>query len=108
MSRGRLQYLAIVDVLMDDEDSAAFRKPVRKSDAPGYHDLIANPMDLTTIRRKAFKDVYTNDSSSGDVQFKIDLELVWSNCQKYNVEGSEFWLKAESMRKKVAKVLRKM
>ncbi|XP_017571059.1 bromodomain testis-specific protein isoform X3 [Pygocentrus nattereri] len=58
-----------------------FYKPV---DAEGlglhdYHDIIHEPMDLSTIKKKMDSREYTDAS-----QFAADIRLMFSNCYKYN------------------------
>ncbi|KAI4903257.1 hypothetical protein NFI96_024557 [Prochilodus magdalenae] len=58
-----------------------FYKPV---DAEGlglhdYHDIIHEPMDLGTIKKKMDTREYTDVS-----QFAADVRLMFSNCYKYN------------------------
>lgn len=44
-----------------------------------YHDVIKEPMDLGTIRKKLSHNYY-----SGVRDFAYDMNLVWKNCYKYN------------------------
>ncbi|KAL7891139.1 hypothetical protein AOLI_G00006150 [Acnodon oligacanthus] len=58
-----------------------FYKPV---DAEGlglhdYHDIIHEPMDLSTIKKKMDNREYADAS-----QFAADVRLMFSNCYKYN------------------------
>ncbi|XP_072540141.1 bromodomain testis-specific protein isoform X2 [Salminus brasiliensis] len=58
-----------------------FYKPV---DAAGlglhdYHDIIHEPMDLSTIKKKMDTREYADAS-----QFAADIRLMFSNCYKYN------------------------
>ena len=48
-----------------------------------YPVIVKNPMDLLTVKSKIDKRIYT---SLEDVM--KDIELIWSNCKLYNVEGS--------------------
>ncbi|CAN0466466.1 unnamed protein product, partial [Discosporangium mesarthrocarpum] len=56
-----------------------FKHPVREGDAPGYHQVIKMPMDLSTIRKKILGGGYPSFKD-----FERDLELMWHNCTAYN------------------------
>ncbi|KAI8335708.1 hypothetical protein BC941DRAFT_62295 [Chlamydoabsidia padenii] len=51
--------------------------------APGYYDIIKNPMDLGKIKKKVDEKVYTSFS-----QFEADVRLMLSNCYIFNLPGS--------------------
>lgn len=71
----------VIDQLKSSSNSFAFRKPVRKFEAPDYHMVITRPMDLSTISRKIKQRQYKNKQ-----QFKVDLDLIWNNCLVYNTD----------------------
>uniref|UniRef100_A0AC34RSG6 Bromodomain-containing protein n=1 Tax=Panagrolaimus sp. JU765 TaxID=591449 RepID=A0AC34RSG6_9BILA len=48
-----------------------------------YYDIVKNPMDLTTIKRKFEAKQYRNAE-----EFRDDMMLICSNCYLYNPEGS--------------------
>ena len=50
-----------------------------------YHQIISNPMDFGTIKQKL-----SNGSYRKCKEFIDDVELVFSNCVRYNGETSEF------------------
>lgn len=52
------------------------------SSYPEYYEVIENPMDLTTVKKKL--NDYTSVKEALD-----DLRLIWQNCFTFNVEGSE-------------------
>lgn len=49
-----------------------------------YHDIIHQPMDLGTIKKKMESRVYTDA-----LQFAADIRLMFSNCYMYNPPGHE-------------------
>lgn len=49
---------------------------------PVYYDIIDNPMDITTWKKKI------NDYASVKEALD-DLRLIWTNCCTFNAEGSE-------------------
>lgn len=67
----------ILEILKRDKSAEIFLNKVSKKDAPNYYDVIKHPMDLGTMARKV--PVYRNLG-----EFKADLDLIWSNCLKYN------------------------
>jgi hypothetical protein len=52
-------------------------------------------MDLGAIKRKLELKRYKNISECAD-----DFRLVWNNCKTYNVEGSDFYILADTLSKK--------
>ncbi|QRV84294.1 bromodomain associated protein [Ceratobasidium sp. AG-Ba] len=55
-------------------EAHAFLKPVTKSDAPDYHSVIKQPMDLGTMGRKVRGKQYKSKA-----EFVADLNLIWDN-----------------------------
>ena len=49
-----------------------------------YFDIITNPMDLGTIKKKLNYNAYENAQ-----EFVDDFKLVWKNCFRYNGEVHE-------------------
>ncbi|XP_070817506.1 bromodomain testis-specific protein isoform X1 [Chaetodon trifascialis] len=49
-----------------------------------YHDIIKQPMDLSTIRKKMDQREYANAK-----EFTADVRLMFSNCYKYNPPSHE-------------------
>ncbi|KAG5735985.1 Programmed cell death protein 6 [Termitomyces sp. T112] len=66
-------------VTIDNHDAEAFLKPVSKAEAPDYYEVIANPMDFSTMLKKVKARQYKSKR-----EFKDDLDLIWSNCLTYN------------------------
>ncbi|KAG6824189.1 hypothetical protein H0H92_007740, partial [Tricholoma furcatifolium] len=64
---------------IDNHDAEAFLRPVSKSEAPDYYEVISNPMDLGTMLKKVKARQYKSKR-----EFEDDLELIWSNCLQYN------------------------
>lgn len=89
----------IIDKILRDlerhKTSEFFREPVPYNEefAPGYHKIIKQPMDLTTIGEKLNNEVYTNRE-----QFRTDVMLIITNAQTYNREGDLVWNEAEAFR----------
>lgn len=62
-----------------------FHEPVDpiRLNLPDYLDIITHPMDLGTIKKKLYGNVYTDGET-----MMTDFRLVFENCKKYN-EGDE-------------------
>lgn len=51
---------------------------------PNYHEIITQPMDLSTVQSKLSNNQYEN----GD-EFAADVKLIFQNCYKFNPEGTD-------------------
>ncbi|GKV36221.1 hypothetical protein SLEP1_g44373 [Rubroshorea leprosula] len=70
----------IVDTLRDNtEVSYLFLKPASKKEPPDYLDIIAHPMDLSTIRDKVRRMEYKDRNN-----FRHDVWQIAFNAHKYN------------------------
>ena len=84
------------------DHSFPFLRPVQKKEAPNYYDIITNPMDLGTVG-KNLKNLKYNSKS----EFKQDLDLIWSNCLKYNTLPESIYRKHAHMMMKKQEILMK-
>ncbi|KAJ5155635.1 hypothetical protein N7492_008438 [Penicillium capsulatum] len=83
------------------EHSTAFLTRVNKRDAPDYYNIIKHPMDLGTMTKKLKGLQYRSK-----LEFVDDLNLIWSNCLKYNTNPEHFLRKhALYMRKETEKLV---
>ncbi|KAI0346883.1 hypothetical protein BDW22DRAFT_1424986 [Trametopsis cervina] len=69
-----------------------FHHPIKKSEAPDYHDIVKRPMDLKTIKARV-KDGFISNS----LEFQRDIYLMFANAMMYNRPGSEIHNMAEEM-----------
>eukprot|EP00012_Vannella_robusta_P009085 CAMPEP_0206205910 /NCGR_PEP_ID=MMETSP0166-20121206/14538_1 /ASSEMBLY_ACC=CAM_ASM_000260 /TAXON_ID=95228 /ORGANISM="Vannella robusta, Strain DIVA3 518/3/11/1/6" /LENGTH=194 /DNA_ID=CAMNT_0053626093 /DNA_START=152 /DNA_END=736 /DNA_ORIENTATION=+ len=53
-------------------------------DYADYYRLIKDPIDITTISQRIEDDYYNSISS-----FQADIDLLFNNAKRYNVEGSQ-------------------
>lgn len=74
------------------EISLPFQEPVPVDEVPGYAELIATPMDLSTVKAR----LATYEETPG--KFLRDMRLIFDNCQKFNVEESELYKNAGILR----------
>jgi hypothetical protein len=88
-----LWYVALIIIrrLVYENENAWFYKPVTKSIAPDYHNIIMQPMDLGTIFCKLLLRQY-NDANYSD--FLKDVSLIWSNSIYYNGKDAPVTLEA--------------
>ncbi|KAK9973241.1 hypothetical protein ABG768_023982 [Culter alburnus] len=86
----RLKYCsAILKEMFAKKHSAyawPFYKPVdaKALGLDDYHEIIHQPMDMSTIKKKMETREYTDA-----LQFAADVRLMFSNCYKYNPPGHE-------------------
>lgn len=59
---------------------------------PDYFNIIKNPMDFSTIRKKLDDKKYTNPE-----EFAEDVRLVFSNAKTYNGKGTDVYIMAEQI-----------
>ena len=75
--------------------SQPFLQRVNKREAPDYYNIIKHPMDLGQMTKKLKQFTYKSKQ-----EFVDDLNLIWSNCFKYNADPNHHLRKnAEAMRK---------
>ncbi|WPH00519.1 Hypothetical protein R9X50_00334800 [Acrodontium crateriforme] len=76
-------YEAAEKVLMELKAMTEYAQPflqrVAKRDAPDYYQIIKQPMDIGTMIKKLKQLSYKSKKD-----FVDDLNLIWSNCLKYN------------------------
>ncbi len=61
--------------------SVPFRQPVSEIEFPDYHRVIATPIDLSAVR----ESLHTGDYAH-PIEFRKDVELIFSNSREYNTE----------------------
>lgn len=82
----------------------AFLDPVDpiQFNIPDYFDIIKQPMDLGTIEKKLSNKEYPTIED-----FKADIELVFSNCHRYNHSGDPVCLDAKKLEEHYQKLCKK-
>jgi hypothetical protein len=88
MSLSRSQEEKCIDImnkLCNRAISRMFAAPVdpMRDDCPDYFDVVAQPMDLSTVRLKLITGQYASVS-----EWKSDVQLIWSNSNQYNGKSS--------------------
>lgn len=76
----------LIDEIIKNKDAWPFTKPVSISEVPDYLAVIKTPMDFSKIKSKLnLGDYSTNE------QAMQDIELVFYNCDLYNIANSEIY-----------------
>jgi bromodomain-containing protein 8 len=70
-----------------------FHNPIKKSEAPDYHDIVKRPIDLKTIKVKVKDGIITNS-----LEYQRDILLMFANAMMYNRPGSDVHAMAEDVR----------
>ena len=65
-----------------------FSNPVSDDDAPDYSDVVKNPMDFGTMRKKVEKGAYGKGKGAITALYQ-DFLLVFDNCRLYNSDEGE-------------------
>ena len=78
--------------LSKDPRAAPFLHPVDLAEAPGYVDVIKEPIDVSLISSRI------STYETNPLQFLRDFELMFDNCQTYNSEISELYQVADALR----------
>jgi bromodomain-containing factor 1 len=59
---------------------------------PHYREVITNPMDLSTMRKKLDVNEYTAAE-----EFEADFRLMINNCYTFNPEGTDIYLMGKQL-----------
>lgn len=79
----------LINMLWKVKGAYLFHKPVDPIELgiPDYFQIIKNPMDFSTIKKKLTNNLYTNFK-----QFTEDIKLTFDNCYLYNGADSSVGL----------------
>ncbi|XP_001358956.3 bromodomain adjacent to zinc finger domain protein 1A [Drosophila pseudoobscura] len=76
----------LLEQIMKHKASWPFLRPVLTSEVPDYHQIIKTPMDLAKVKSKLNMGAYQLNE-----EVLNDIQLVFRNCDLYNVEGNEIY-----------------
>jgi len=76
----------LIEKIWDRDYDDLFKYPVTDEEAPGYSDMISNPMDLSTMKKKNEAGAYSTWE-----ELAMDIQLMFKNALKYNSKGSDVW-----------------
>ncbi|XP_010539790.1 PREDICTED: bromodomain-containing protein 9 [Tarenaya hassleriana] len=82
----------ILDRLQKKDTYGVFSDPVDPKELPDYHEIIANPMDFSTVRKKLDSLAYANLE-----QFERDVFLICTNAMEYNSPDTIYFRQARAM-----------
>ncbi|KDO62747.1 hypothetical protein CISIN_1g002731mg [Citrus sinensis] len=82
----------ILDKLQKKDTYGVYAEPVDPEELPDYHDVIENPMDFTTVRKKL-----ANGSYSSLDQFESDVFLICTNAMQYNAPDTVYHKQARAI-----------
>merc|ERR1712156_576584 len=74
----------LLNNMMKHKDGWPFDRPITRSDAPDYFDIVQRPMDLGTVRSTLLQMKY-----SCNQEVLQDIRQVFKNCYLYNREDTE-------------------
>ncbi|SBT32652.1 histone acetyltransferase Gcn5 [Plasmodium ovale wallikeri] len=86
------QILGVLDFLEKQQSAWPFLKPVSLSEAPDYYDIIKEPTDILTMRRKARHGEYKTKEDFG-----IELKRMFDNCRLYNAPTTIYFKYANEL-----------
>ncbi|XP_005179329.2 bromodomain adjacent to zinc finger domain protein 1A [Musca domestica] len=93
----------LLEKIMKNEHSWPFLRPVSQSEVPDYYDIIKNPMDFAKIKSKLNMGSYQINE-----EVMRDIELVFGNCDEYNVKGNEIYEAGSALEKYVIGMCKEM
>lgn len=82
----------ILDKLQKKDTYGVFAKPVDPNELPDYHEIIQNPMDFGTIRKKLARGAYACFE-----QFEKDVLLISTNAMRYNASDTIYYKQARAI-----------
>ncbi|KAJ7590977.1 hypothetical protein C8J56DRAFT_548883 [Mycena floridula] len=90
------RFQSVMNLLHQDisrhRSGGIFHNPIKKSEAPDYHDIVKRPMDLKTIKNRIKEGIITNT-----LEFERDICLMFANAMMYNRPNSEIYAMTEEM-----------
>ena len=93
----RADYLVMLKIMEDLENHKnawPFRLPVDPITVPDYYDIVKDPMDFSTVRKRMENNRYLTLK-----EFAIDVQKIWDNCKYYNTKETYYYKSAESLEK---------
>lgn len=97
LSESLKQVDKIVDKLYARQDAAPFREPVnwRELGLDDYPQIVKKPMALSDVKAKLAAGTYRSAAEAAE-----DIQLIWTNCMEYNMDGSDFYKLASKFKQR--------
>ncbi|WVO16140.1 hypothetical protein L204_103809 [Cryptococcus depauperatus] len=92
----------VLNDLQNEPSAWPFVKPVDSNVVADYYDVIANPMDLSTMEYKLENNHYESIED-----FVADVKLICANCRQYNGEKSTYTKQANLLEKALDRIMKK-
>ncbi|RHZ82208.1 hypothetical protein Glove_112g34 [Diversispora epigaea] len=83
----------ILQEISNHRYASVFQNPIREQDAPGYYDIVKQPMDLRTLKKR-LRDGIVHDTD----QFHRDLMLMFMNASVFNRKETDIHQMATEMK----------
>jgi len=93
----------LLNNMMKHKDGWPFDRPITRSDAPDYFEIIKRPIDLGTVRTNLLHMKY-----SCNQEVLVDVRQVFENCYRYNAEDAEEYQCAQRLEKYFERATRKL
>ena len=95
----------LINLLWKVKGAYLFHKPVDPIELgiPDYLQVIKNPMDFSTIKKKLSNNLYTNFK-----QFNDDIKLTFDNCYLYNGSNTSVGLSCTLVKNEYQKLFEQM
>ncbi|XP_033856212.2 histone acetyltransferase KAT2B isoform X1 [Acipenser ruthenus] len=84
----------ILHQVKSHQNAWPFMEPVKKTEAPGYYQVIRFPMDLKTMSERLRNRYYSSKKL-----FVADMQRIFTNCREYNPPESEYYKCANILEK---------
>lgn len=94
---------AAIDKFQKKDTYGVFSEPVDPEELPDYFDVIENPMDFGTIRKKLERGDYVSLD-----QLEKDVLLVCSNAMSYNASSTVYYRQARSIQELARKTFQSL
>ncbi|EOA39821.1 hypothetical protein CARUB_v10008487mg, partial [Capsella rubella] len=82
----------ILDRLQKYDTYGVYSDPVDPEELPDYHEIITNPMDFSTVRKKLDSGSYASLE-----QFERDVFLICTNAMEYNSSDTVYYRQARAI-----------
>ena len=86
--------LTLLTEMQNSPSNWPFLQPVNRKEVPDYYEVIAEPMDLSTMEVKLENNAYETLDD-----FIYDCRLIFNNCRQYNGESTTFYKNANKLEK---------
>ncbi|XP_039989180.1 bromodomain-containing protein 1-like isoform X1 [Xiphias gladius] len=93
---------AVLSQLQEKDQYSIFAQPVSIKEVPDYLDIIKNPMDFSTMRKRIDAHGYRSLE-----EFEADFNLIIANCMTYNAKDTFFYKAAQRMQDHGGAILRR-